>query len=170
MNYLIWLGFIAIAINDAKEHRIPNSFLLVVLSVCLVNVLFQPHPLDGLITALSGGLALFFCALLLHFARVMAPGDVKLLGVVGFWLGWGSLLPASAWIGFASVVVGLLYAALNRVITGASIKELLTKYSLMAAYGSQTNALVAGKDASEHKLRMPFAPVVVMGLALFHYF
>jgi len=170
VNYLIWLGFIAIAVSDAREHRIPNTYLLIVLALCLLNILLKPDVSSSLITALAGGAVLFFASLALHLVRVMAPGDVKLLGVVGFWLGWGNLMAASAWIACASVVVGLFYATLNRIRTGASIKDLITKYSLLAAYGSQTNAIVAGKGALEHKLRMPFAPVVVIGLALFYYF
>lgn len=170
VNYLIWLGFVAIAVSDAREHRIPNSYLLVVLALCLINVFLQLDAWHSLVTALAGGAALFFSSLALHLLRVMAPGDVKLLGVVGFWLGWGQLMAVSAWIAFASVVVGLFYAALNRIRTGASIKELMTKYSLLVAYGSQTNTIVSGKGGFENKLRMPFAPVVVIGMALFYYF
>lgn len=170
MDYLIWLVLIAIAVNDAKEHRIPNRYLLVVLMLCLIEGVIHSNPIATLSTACLGGLALFGSSLLLHFARVMSPGDVKLLGVVGFWLGWGNLLSASAWIGVASVVVGLFYAALNQMDTRTRWQDLLTKYTLVFAYGRQANAMVAGEQAFEQKLRMPFAPAVVIGLALFRYF
>ncbi|WP_038175019.1 MULTISPECIES: A24 family peptidase [Vibrio] len=170
MNYLVWFGLVVIAVTDAREHRIPNVYLLITLLVCVINGFFQPDPLDVFLNSLSGGAIFFVSALLLHFIRIMAPGDVKLLGVVGFWLGWGQLLNATVWIALSSVVVGLLYALFNRVQTGSTLKQLIKKYSMMLAYGSQASLVMTNGGSIEKKLRMPFAPVVVIGLAMFHYF
>jgi prepilin peptidase CpaA len=100
----------------------------------------------------------------------MAPGDVKLLGVVGFWLGWGNLIDATLWIALSSVLIGLLYAIMNRAESGSSIKQLVSKYSMIAAYGSSSQAAISSGEKIERKLRMPFAPVVVIGLAMYQYF
>ncbi|MDC5847721.1 A24 family peptidase [Vibrio europaeus] len=170
ISYLIWIGFIIVAVSDAREHRIPNLYLLMILCLCLVEVLFSPEPLDNLLWSTLAGLIFFGTSLLLHLMRVMAPGDVKLLGVVGFWLGWGHLLEATAWIALSSVLVGLLYAIMNRVHSGSSVKQLLTKYSILVTYGPPSQAVQALSKGIERKLRMPFAPVVVLGLAMYQYF
>ncbi|MEX0333757.1 prepilin peptidase [Vibrio tubiashii] len=77
ISYLIWIGFIIVAVSDAREHRIPNLYLLMILCFCLVEVLFSPEPLDNLLWSTLAGLIFFGASLLLHLMRVMAPGDVK---------------------------------------------------------------------------------------------
>lgn len=168
--YLIWIGFVVTAISDAREHRIPNFFLLVILGLCVVEKGLSANPLDSLLWASLAGLCFFGGSLLLHLVGVMAPGDVKLLGVVGFWLGWGNLRDATFWIAVSSVAIALLYALVNRVGNDGSIKLLLTKYSMLAAYGTKTLTPKVLRERAEQKLRMPFAPVVVIGLAMHQYF
>ncbi|OAJ92469.1 prepilin peptidase [Vibrio bivalvicida] len=170
MSYLIWLGFIVVAVTDARENRIPNLYLLLILAICIVDKGLSAAPVENLLWSAVAGLSFFVSALLLHFIRVMAPGDVKLLGVVGFWLGWGNLIDATVWIALSSVVVGVLYAVMNRAESGSSIKQLVSKYSMIAAYGSSSHAALSAGEKIERKLRMPFAPVVVIGLAMYQYF
>jgi len=170
MSYLIWLGFIVVAVTDARENRIPNLHLLIILALCILDKGLSATPVDALLWSSVAGLCFFFSSLLLHLIRVMAPGDVKLLGVVGFWLGWGNLIDATLWIALSSVLIGLLYAIMNRAESGSSIKQLVSKYSMIAAYGSSSQAAISSGEKIERKLRMPFAPVVVIGLAMYQYF
>lgn len=113
MNLFIWIVLFAVAVSDAKEHRIPNTLLLIILFLDLINKLFiiQDYPL--LLWSVGTGITCFICALILYFLKVMAPGDVKLLGVVGFWLGPEHITQAVFWIAISSVVVGIFFALLR---------------------------------------------------------
>ncbi len=171
--YLIWTGFVVTAVCDAREHRIPNLILVIILVLCVAEKSTSVNPLDNLLWASVAGLCFFSGSLLLHLIGVMAPGDVKLLGVVGFWLGWGDLRGALFWIAVSSVAIGLLYALVNRLGNGGSVKLLVNKYTMLAAYGTKTLKTLEPRklrERVEQKLRMPFAPVVVIGLAMHQYF
>jgi len=167
MDVFTWIVLFAIAVSDAKEHRIPNSFLLVLLISSFINKAFVIQDYNFLIWSFVSGISCFFVALLFYFLKVMAPGDVKLLGVVGFWLGTEHIIGAVYWIAIASVIVGLFYAFLRFAESPNQLKALLSKYSIYAMYGaSGTKALVNPKG----RYQMPFAPVVVIGVALYFYF
>ncbi|MFB9214819.1 A24 family peptidase [Vibrio sinaloensis] len=168
MEYFIWFVLLMIAVSDAREHRIPNVLLILTLVLCVAKMLVQPTLSPSFTEALMGGGAMFFGALVLHLLRVMAPGDVKLLGVVGFWLGWGHLMDISLWIAVASILVGSVYALIKAAGKEESVKHQLERYKMLFAYGRTATKDVAEEQAQ--KLRMPFAPIVVIGLALQSYF
>ncbi|MGY3570635.1 prepilin peptidase [Vibrio paucivorans] len=171
MEYIVWLGIIIIAVSDARENRIPNAALLFVLIASLIDKSISAQPLTLIGWSTVALVVMFFSAFILYLLGVMAPGDVKLMGVVGFIVGWGSLLQTTFWIAIASVVVGSLFAAMRLADEPSSGRALLTKYTMIFSYGS-----LAGKSFSptvnnkNSKLRMPFAPVVVIGLAMQQYF
>lgn len=101
----------------------------------------------------------------------MAAGDVKLLGVVGFWLGSAHIYQAIFWIAVSSVVVGLFYALLRVAQAPEHAKAMLNKYSLLALYGSSEMKAACSKKVNQgERYRMPFAPVVVLGIAVYFYF
>lgn len=168
MEYFIWFVLLIIAVSDARDHRIPNILLMVTLSLCGLKMVLHPTLSPTLTEALMGGGAMFFGALVLHLMRIMAPGDVKLLGVIGFWLGWGQLLDISVWIAIATLLVGGIHAVISVAGTEQSLQRQFERYKMLFAYGrTGTKVLDSG---NETKLRMPFAPVIVIGLALQSYF
>ncbi|NOI76549.1 prepilin peptidase [Vibrio coralliilyticus] len=172
MNLLIWTVLFAVAVSDAKEHRIPNTLLLAVVVLVFINIVFLVQDFSLLFWSFITGITCFICALLLYFLKVMAPGDVKLLGVIGFWLGTEHITQAIFWIAVSSVIVGIFYALLRVAESPEKAKALFNKYSLLAMYG-ESEAKLAG-DSPKRKMsdhyRMPFAPVVVLGIALYFYF
>lgn len=167
--YLIWLGLFVISVSDAREHRIPNYMLLFVLCLSLIDKSLSATPMPLLFAALAGAGVMFICSFVLYCIRAMAPGDVKLLGVVGFIIGWGQLLDAAYWIGIATVVVGVFYALIRLAERPESAKLTLTKYSLIASGAGAIDKGSSDKQLAD-KLRMPFAPIVTIGLALQQYF
>lgn len=171
MDLLIWIVLFAIAVSDAKEHRIPNVGLLVILTLVFINKAFLLQDFSLLFWSFIVGLACFICALVLYFLKVMAAGDVKLLGVIGFWLGANHIYQAIFWIAISSVVVGLLYALLRVAEAPGSAKATLSKYSILALYGASETKLVGTKKMNKgERYQMPFAPVVVLGIAIYFYF
>lgn len=170
MNTFIWVLLFVVAVSDAREHRIPNYLLLSILALSLIDKAFFIQDYTLLLFSFITGITCFIVALILYFLKVMAPGDVKLLGVIGFWVGSEYILDSVFWIAVASVVVGVFYALLKIAEDPEQFSTLKNKYSMLFQYGaSSTKALESPKKMSEH-YRMPFAPVVVIGLALNFYF
>ncbi|WP_159654175.1 A24 family peptidase [Vibrio atypicus] len=170
MEYIIWFVLLVIAVSDAKEHRIPNLYLLITLVLCIVKMVIDPQVSPTISHALFGASALFGSALVLHIMKVMAPGDVKLLGVIGFWLGWGQLFEVSLWIAATSILMASFYSAIRIAGNEYKVKEQVSKYKLLFAYGRTGTKALMDVESNSAKLRMPFAPVVVIGVALHSYF
>ncbi len=99
---------------DYKTHRIPNWLLIPALGLALIL-----HTMDsgiyGLIAS-AGGLALGLALLLpLYVIGGMGAGDVKLLGVVGSFLGpWGAVVAGMATM-MAGAVFGITIIVWQRV-------------------------------------------------------
>ncbi len=170
MEYFIWFVLLTIAVSDAKEHRIPNLLLAISLGFCVAKMVMQPELSPSWADAFLGLVVMFSGALVLHVLRVMAPGDVKLLGVIGFWLGWGQLLDVSLWIAATSILVGSIYALVRVAGKEHKMREQVSKYKMLFAYGRTGTKALLDDDTESAKLRMPFAPVVVIGVALHSYF
>lgn len=100
------LGVLLVAaiVTDLKDHRIPNRLLAPALSLALLLHTMNDGG-NGLLVA-TGGLAMgLFMFLPLYVIGGMAAGDVKLLAVVGSFLGpWGAILA-----GMATMVVGAAF-------------------------------------------------------------
>jgi len=170
MDIIIWMVLFAVAVSDAKEHKIPNYLLLVIFVLVTADIILIDKDFSLLFYSLTTGITCFIVALLLYFLKVMAPGDVKLLGVVGFWVGSEHILGSMYWIAVSSVIVGLFYAVLRLADSPDQLRAKINKYSMLAQFGaSGTKVLQAPKKMEQH-YRMPFAPVVVIGLALHFYF
>ncbi|MGC9462536.1 prepilin peptidase [Vibrio genomosp. F10] len=171
MGYLIWAGWLVIAITDARENRIPNIALLYLLAVSIAYQSFSHDPLLTIGSSLAAGLVMFLGGFALYIARAMAPGDVKLLGVVGVVMGWGQLLDTVFWIAISSVLVGLLYGSMRMAEDPKLFQQMIRKYTMILSYGrgSKVEGDMLAKSNAQ-MLRMPFAPVVVIGLAMQSYF
>ena len=165
--YLIWLGLITIAVFDAREHRIPNYALVYVLLAAILHKLVSATPIPLLIEAFIGALFMFGFSFIFFMLRAMAPGDVKLLGVVGFVVGWNHLLDTAFWIAISTVIVGSFYAAYRLAERPELAQMTIFKYSVIAS--GKGRALISN-GVRVNKLRMPFALIVVIGLALNQYF
>ncbi len=166
--YFNWLVLFCIAITDAREQRIPNKLLVLLFLIIVAEIFSNGEIFHSVLQSFLGGAVYFSVCLMLFILRAMAPGDVKLMGVVGFWVGYGQALNAAYWIALSAVVVGCFYALLKL----AESRERQSLYSNIYLLTSpKTRFYSGGSDlAFQSKLRMPFAPIVVIGLALHQYF
>ncbi|PMO62740.1 hypothetical protein BCT06_01320 [Vibrio breoganii] len=166
MNVIMWVIFCIIAVRDLREHRIPNKLLLTALIIKSVFFILADVNLDVLLDSIYSAVILFCLGLFFFFLRAMSPGDVKLLGTIGYITGitqFGSLLFYLT-MGGGLVAIFCLFDAISQGYRPKSLKQKTNELALSRELGKIPHSRY------EQKLVMPFAPSVVIGLALFYYF
>ncbi|ELV8768904.1 prepilin peptidase [Vibrio harveyi] len=158
LEIVIWSLLFAIGVSDAQKHRIPNKAVLLLLIVVAASALLSPST-NGL-DHFYGGLVAFAVCFVLYLLKVMAGGDVKLLAVLGAWIGLSNLGDASIGIILAGGVVSLFYLALHVSSSYVKFSDQVKGYCLYK---------VTPGLKSAQPLVIPFAPVIVIGLAYFSY-
>ncbi|WP_167494609.1 MULTISPECIES: prepilin peptidase [Vibrio] len=167
MIIFIWSILLIISVYDLRDNRIPNIWLLPLIISSVAHHVMISGWNAGLLALAAGGVAFLF-GLTLYFIKAMAPGDVKLIGAVGVFIGWGNLLAACYWIIIGAGVVGILFSLQFFATRTQESKLALNKYSQLFLYGN--GKALYSSPHTDNKLRMPFAPSVVIGLALYSYF
>ncbi|EPU2896119.1 prepilin peptidase [Vibrio vulnificus] len=170
INSLIWFCLLVVAVYDARDNRIPNAWLFpLTLLACLHWV--AKGDFSQLFLAIGAGVIYFSSGLVLFFLRAMSPGDVKLLGVVGVVIGWDAMGAVAYWVTLSAGLVALFFMMLHYAQYPDSLQKLVGRYSFQAMSGQVPLLSVYPSEVVvQGKLTMPFAPAVVIGLALFHYF
>jgi prepilin peptidase CpaA len=98
------------SVTDLAWHRIPNLLLLSALLVALM-LRISDEGFIGILSAVSGLVVGLLFLLPLYAMGSMGAGDVKLLGVVGVFLGpWGAFVAGVATL-IAGALLGLAYIA-----------------------------------------------------------
>ncbi len=98
------------SVTDIAWHRIPNTLLLPAFVLALA-LQASGGGLDGILSAIAGLLAGLAFLMPLHAMGGMGAGDVKLLGVVGAFLGpWGAFVAGIAAL-IAGAILGIAYIA-----------------------------------------------------------
>jgi len=148
------------AITDIATHRIPNIVLLPALALAfLVNSLLAGLP--GFLESVLGlvfGLAVLFP---LYFVGGTSAGDVKLLGVVGAYLGANAAVTA----GLATFVIGGVFGAL--FITWRVIEPILMTHieQLVRNFGTTSPSLIQATVTHDKPkaTAFPYAPAIACG-------
>lgn len=143
-------------ISDAVNHRLPNYYLLLGLS----SALALQGWIAGGAGVLAGGAGLLVgLAVLLPFYSMggMAAGDVKLMAVVGSFLGASGALWAGAYSLMAGSVLGIIY-----LLYKGHFAKFVVRYWAMAVLRSRIPA--EDDDAARH--RFPYALAIAMGTLL----
>ena len=182
VDLFVWCTFMIIGVSDAKEHRIPNMTLLLLLGlICLRSAMYTPHEDIWLVLANK---SLAFCIALLvgvslYGIKVMAPGDAKLIAVLGFFLGTSVLINYLYYVCLVTVYVGAMYWLLNHLHMEHDARE----HMVVKGQANHINftgmavTMQLGKQDLKKKITtgrgltyMPFAPILIMGLALQQYY
>ncbi|PMG37206.1 hypothetical protein BCS96_02305 [Vibrio breoganii] len=175
MLLLYWPFFLSIAITDLRENRIPNALLLSLICVRATELIWHMDLSFGLESLISG-LALFGIGLILFLIRAMSPGDVKLLFVVGFVTGVSDIGNLLYWILISGGLVAsfCLFNERARSYDNSPLFSRVTSIlNLRSTNQINKKEQVPKKAASTRygdKLVMPFAPSIVIGMAMFYYF
>lgn len=110
LGYFLFLAaLICIIVIDIHHQIIPDIISIpgIILGLAFSFINTQVSPTDSVIGILAGGGFLYLVAWGYYLARKqegMGGGDIKLLGMLGAWLGWQSLL----FIVFASSLFGAI--------------------------------------------------------------
>ncbi len=169
---LLLLALLAAAVwHDVRARRIPNAVVFPgALAALALHALLpagaglfgaQPGGL-GILSAL-GGLAIGLAVLLpLYALRLMGAGDVKLLAMVGAFVGAGQILAVSLFTLAAGGLLALVFAACQ-----GQLKPLLANACRMAAFTGMTalggRPLVAAPAAASG--RLPYAIAIATASA-----
>lgn len=181
LDVLLFATLFMLAIYDAREHRIPNRcvLLLIVLSLVMKSISSTGTPIvrelgqDGCV-----GCLFFGFGFILYLVRAMAPGDVKLLGAIGFFVGWGSdTLTEVYYLALGMAIVGGFYYFYFRAQTmhpsiASEVKTTVQQnpFLLINIINQCVGLEHKNHDGGKMANRMPFAPVLVIGLMLYQYF
>jgi len=151
------------AISDYRSQRIPNWLVLAgALFGVICNTVMPPSPHDTLLFPLAGlglGLLLF---LPLYLLRAMGAGDVKLLAMVGSFLGPEDTFYAA----LASMVAGGVLAILFVLARGTAPRVLqnltaIFQSGLVDAVGGSVPSLRIAASASAG--RLPYGIAIATG-------
>jgi len=174
-----WLPFIVLSLllagavwQDVRSRRIPNQLVLVGLVLAFALQLALPAG-DGLFVAPFGSIGLLWSlagfgtglALLLpmYALRALGAGDVKLLAMIGAFVGPGAVIGIAACTllagGVLALVVSMYLGTLKRML-GNSMH--LVTHSVFGALNGQSAAIEAPAVPSG---KLPYAIAIAAGAA-----
>lgn len=111
-------ALIVLFMIDLEHQLLPNVITLPGIAIGLAfSFVAPPGPVDALLGILVGGGILYGIAAAYYFVRReegMGMGDVKMLAMVGAFLGWRAVLLTLVLASFAGAIIGMIMMALQK--------------------------------------------------------
>jgi prepilin peptidase CpaA len=156
-------------VTDLRSRRIPNAIILIGMLVAFAVHTFAlaiaVPPLAGLDwwSPLAGIATGFALMLPLHLLRAMGAGDVKLMAMVGAFIGPGAVATAVLYTLLAGGLLSLVFMFGRGVAaqTFANIRFMLTDRAVRAASGQGSSLPPLQTTAA----RLPYALAIALGTA-----
>lgn len=164
LPFVLLCGLLAAAVwHDVRARRIPNAVVFPGMLAALVLHAALPDA-EGIASAL-GGLALGLAILMPMYAlRMMGAGDVKLLAMVGAFVGAGQVVAVALATLIAGGALALAVAAaqgsLRRLL--ANTRQMMVYSGMSALAGFMTPPVAPAAPASG---RLPYAVAIAAGTA-----
>ncbi|WP_042484362.1 prepilin peptidase [Vibrio diazotrophicus] len=166
MQLFFWCTLLVIGVFDAREYRIPNYLVIILFFLNFFSLLIRYFNKDVenvfIINSCLGLFVFFVVGMILYFGKVLASGDVKLLSVIGFFVGIKGFFDTFLCIALSCIFVGTMYLLLNRN------SYVSLHFSLIS--NGDYNRFINSELDSRHITKMPFAPILVIALAMYQYF
>lgn len=157
------MGFLLAAIfTDVMNRKIPNKLIVAgIASGFFIHTIFPSG--SGFVFAVSGLFLGFFMFLPLYMLRIMGAGDVKLMALVGCFLGAQDVIGAALGTLLAGGVLSLLFSLKLK-----STRQLLCNVRLVAILGF--SKVMSGKapvndGVVESVGTLPYAVAIAVGTA-----
>jgi prepilin peptidase CpaA len=153
---------VAAAVVDVREHRIPNAIVFPGVVAALLLAHLPGGSLSSSLVGIAVGLAM---GLPLYWLRAMGAGDVKLLGMVGAFLGGSGTFAATLVIFAVGGVLGLVAVARKRAFAqlGANLKQM--------TFGGLVNTMTSAGPVIEAPGRsvgvQPYGVAIATGTVLY---
>jgi prepilin peptidase CpaA len=154
---------VAAAWSDCKSHRIPNVLVFGGSVFALgLNWLFPPLEGLGLLWALKGLLLGLVLLLPFYFLRAMGAGDVKLMAMVGAFVGSPSIFYAVLGTFLAGGAMAAAYALRKGALraTLANVMALFQVAALSTACGAKPSLTLDSKDSVG---KLPYGVAITVG-------
>jgi prepilin peptidase CpaA len=159
---------LAAGVRDLRTRRIPTALVLFGMGLGLSRQALAPTALfagdgSGLQAGLLGGLAGLALFLPLYLLRALGAGDVKLLAMVGVWLGPQGVLHATLWTLLAGGALALVLALANGTLRQAGMNMLrIARAAVLRSCSA--GMLVQAPVATTG--RLPYALAIATGAAV----
>lgn len=156
-------GFLLAAVfTDVAHRKIPNKLILAGL---MAGTIVQVFSVDGYgFVAAVGGLLLGFSLLLpFYLLRVMAAGDVKLMAMVGCFVGMSDIAGIVLATLLAGGVLSLIFSARMK-----STRQLLLNVRLVSTLGFfkiMSGKMPVNDEAIDSVGTLPYAVAIAAGTA-----
>jgi prepilin peptidase CpaA len=159
------LGIVMIAmVTDLRNRKIYNWLTFPAMAAGLVL-----SVVTGGFTGLESSLLGFFAGVAIFavgfFLNAMGAGDVKLMGVVGLWLGWPSTLAAVVYVALMGGLIAIAAALAN-----GSLLQLLKNVKNMALALATPGAKAEGAFTHSAAAPIPYGVSIALGTALALFF
>lgn len=168
---ILWFILILIGVFDAREYRIPNSLILLLAGLIIVGYFLYPIKNQQEWSSYISGFAVtFLCSLVFYIFKIMAAGDVKLLSVIGLMLGVHQLVFFAQYIAVSCVFIGGMYWLLNRLQLAGQETQVNYNCNIALLISMRASQFKDDIKIRRNLAYMPFAPVLIVALAMYHYF
>ncbi len=158
---------------DLRSRRIPNTLVVVGIALGLSfqivarmggELFLNRFGASGIGAALLGGLTGLALFLPLYALRTMGAGDVKLLAMVGVWLGPEYVAWAALWTMLAGGVLALFAALVGGVMRQvlANLHTMLVMLFMHAQTGGGLKVTAPAQSTG----RLPYAVAIACGTAI----
>lgn len=160
-------ALVAAVVGDLRSRRIPNRLVLAGFAVAALahggSILFGAWPLAGSAWwSPLAGLAVGFALMLpFHLLRAMGAGDVKLMAMVGAFIGPGVVATAVLYTLLAGGLLSLAFMLGRGVAaqTISNIRFMLTDWAVRAGNGRGARLPPLQTTAA----RLPYAVAIALG-------
>ncbi|RQW63019.1 prepilin peptidase [Vibrio viridaestus] len=164
---LILINLFYLTLTDLRNYRIPNSGLISLFIFLLILKISDYSEFSFLFLDFVPAVIFFLFGFLIYLFNGMSPGDVKFLFVIGFLFGYENMLEGAFFVSTSMVLIGFFYYLFflsNKILF---IDFLKLSFSFSWIGYQSVNAITSWRRESTKAI--PFAPMVVFGVALFQY-
>lgn len=160
LDMILATFLLAAALSDLSTRLIPNLLVGTGMVVALAWH-FASSGMPGVVFCVKGLAVGMLLLIVPFFLGGMGAGDVKLLGMVGAFLGTGMVWSAFLWTALIGGVAAFFYLAANGRLL-ATLKRFVRP--IFSAFLPWTSiALTNPRDKKEPELYLPYGVIIALG-------